>query len=139
MLMLCGLFLLLSTVASCEASLLPLSYAAFVGYTGTFSALMAWSSVELSRASTDVNGGVGGRQSLLFGANGFVSLLLASVTQAVAVGAELTARQVLLLCVFVLAAGGLVLSVLVCWLSLRRTIATENSGRRRGEGVINVL
>ena len=131
LLMLCGLFLLVSTITSCDASLLSLSYATFVAYTGTFSALMAWSSIELSRASTEVNGGVGGRQSLLFGANGFVSLLLASLTQAVAVGTELTARQVLLLCVFVLAAGGLVLSVLVCWLSLRQaTMLRENDQRR---------
>tara|TARA_B100000795_G_scaffold267763_1_gene253294 strand:- start:782 stop:1120 length:339 start_codon:yes stop_codon:yes gene_type:complete len=83
----------------------------FVAYTGSFSALMAWSSIELSKASTKINGGVSGKQSILFGVNGFIALLLASLVQLVAVATGLSAHGVLFLCVLVLATGGLLLCV----------------------------
>ena len=110
LLVLCATFLFISLVTSCGTSLF-LSYGMFVAYTGSFSALMAWSSIELSKASTKINGGISGKQSILFGVNGFIALLLASLVQLVAVATGLSAHGVLFLCVLVLATGGLLLCV----------------------------
>lgn len=156
-LLLCSIFLLLSSLETCNGTSessggasaglgsggppfqpenqtisIALSYAAFVAYSGTYSALMAWSSVELSRASTDINGGVSGRQSMLFGVNGFMALLVASVVQGIVVAIGLSAQAVLVCCVVVLAVGGLFLCVLFVGIVLTRRCG-GSSGRRTAD------
>ena len=141
--MLSSVFLLVSSLETCDNNVAPttndptsppseasspqpmvsitLSYAALVAYSGTYSATMAWASVELSRASTDMNEGIGGRQSILFGVNGFMSLLLASVVQSVVVALRSSARNVLMCCVVVLAVGGLSVCVMFVAMAVWRT------------------
>lgn len=130
LLMLSSGFLLLSSMDTCDGFngngkekwqiSIALSYTSFIAYTGLYSALMAWSSIELSRASTDMNGGISGRQSLLFGANVFMALLLASVVQMIVVIKGLSAQAVLLCCVVVLAVGGLALCLMFVVIALCR-------------------